>query len=164
MANFKNKGRVMGTCMSVLHGMTFGGIFSGIGCARGMMQSAGRIIPMGLITAILTGILITGVLSAIIGYFISFKKITDSISRKLNVDEFANPFKRAVISALVGDTIMTPLFCFIFVAMNVGLSDPAFLPAFISSLIMDYIIAFVVSLFVGKPFSIISKKISGIED
>ena len=163
MANFKNKGRVMGTCMSVLHGMTFGGIFSGIGCAKSMMQTAGRIIPMGLIMAILSGMLITGILSAILGYFVSFKKIADSIARKLNVDEFANPLKMAVISSLVGDTIMTPLFCFIFIAKNVGLGNPAFLPAFISSLIMDYIIAFVVGLIVGKPFSIISKKISGID-
>lgn len=162
MANFKNKGRVMGTCMSVLHGMTFGGIFSGIGCAKGMLQSAGHIIPMGLVMAILSGMLITGVLSAILGYFISFKKISDSIARKLNVDEFANPFKMAVISSLVGDTIMTPLFCFIFIAKNVGFT-PAFLPAFLSSLIMDYIIAFVVGLIVGKPFSIISKKISCID-
>ena len=99
MANFKNKGRVMGTCMSVLHGMTFGGIFSGIGCAKGMLQSpAHQIIPMGLIMAILSGMLITGVLSAILGYFVSFKKIADSIARKLNVDEFANQFIIAVIS------------------------------------------------------------------
>ena len=76
---------------------------------------------MGLIMAILSGMLITGVLSAILGYFISFKKISDSIASKLNVDEFANPFKMAVISSLVGDTIMTPLFCFIFIAKNVSI-------------------------------------------
>lgn len=158
-----DKGKKMGMCMSFLNGATFGALFSGIGCAKGMLSSpAHQIIPMGLITAILTGFLITGCLSLVIGFFISIKKIADSIAKKLNVDEFANPFKMAVITALVGDTIMTPIFCFIFVVKNVGFT-PAFLPAFLSSLIMDYIIAFIVSLILGKPYNMIAKKISGID-
>jgi hypothetical protein len=155
-------GKKMSITMSVANGMILGAVLSGIGCAKGMLSSMNQIIVPALIKTVIISIGISAVVSAILGMIFSVKGISDKIANKLKVDEYANPIKFGIITALVGDTIMTPILCFIFIAKNVGFTST--LPmAYLSSLLIDYPIAFVISFIFSKPFTIIAKKISGID-
>lgn len=162
-----------GLLMSLFIGTIMGAVFTVVAQLKNMQQ----IIIPGLVT----GILISAVLSVIIGLIIPVKPVTDKICGRFGL----TPEKRLpflLMNTLICDIIFTPLNCCVnmLVGMTMGLTDvpaevngffekmlycikqPFFAPALISTLIIDLLIGFVLCLFITPLINTLTDKICGI--
>jgi len=159
--------------MSLFMGTVMGLVFT----LFAQLKNQGTIIPMGLIT----GILISIVISCLIGLLMPMKKINEVVDRKYRSSGEKN-ISGGLATALVNDLIFTPLNCCVnmWFGMAMGLTDlppevknifqrmifcvklPYFVPALISTLIIDLIIGFFLCLFLTPIINKITNRICGI--
>ncbi len=148
--------------MSVFIGMLMGLVFT----LFAQLKNQQQIIPMGILTAIL----ISAVISFLLGLVIPVKRITDWACRKIKI----TPAKRLpflLVNAFVSNIIFTPLNCCVnmWYGMAMGLTDvpsdvtnifqrmafcaglPQFLPALLTSLLTSLIMGYVLCVIV-LPF------------
>lgn len=159
--------------MSLFMGAVMGVVFT----LFAQLKNQGTVIPMGLVT----GIIISIVLSCIIGLVMPMKKINETVNRKFRADD-GKKLSVGLATALVNDLIFTPLNCCVnmWFGMAMGLTDlppevtnifqkmafciklPYFVPALISTLIIDLIIGFFLCLFLTPLINKITNRMCGI--
>lgn len=144
------KQRLVGSFISLQIGLLMGMTFTAISMAK-----QGHIVPIGIITSGL----MSAVISAVVGFFISMKTLGEGAAKLLKCDPVQHKFLYNVIEAIIGDMVFTPILGTFFITMNVGIHNPMYWKILLTSLVVDFLIAIPLNVIFCPLFKAIASKV-----
>lgn len=148
----------VGIMISLVNGIVLGALFSSIGMAK----SPSGIIPMGVVTSVL----LSSVISVIVGFIIPMKTVTEKVNAKLGIEPGQKKALAVLAEGLVGDIIFTPILCSFFVFKNYfqGKLPPQvpIVPYWLKELGLDLLIALPITMIIVPLVRNLALKMFGV--